>query len=101
MAKKSDAADAAAVEKKSETVAVTYQPTSEGPDDTVVDGISFHAYEPVDIDAARATLIEKLHANPWFTADKTDADREREWKAARDAQAKAKKAMEDAKAAGL
>lgn len=67
-----------------------YQPLPEDADHTTVDGISFKAYEPVEIDGAgKPDLMAKLRRNPWFAEGTHDEERHVKWKRVRDAQAKA------------
>lgn len=63
---------------------IIYMPLPSDSDETIVDGIKFTAYEPVDVPDVKAVLIEKLEANPWFTAGTPDPDRHAAWTAARD-----------------
>lgn len=79
----------------SKTEDVVYMPGPEGPDDTEVAGIKFHAYEPVGVHVSRQNIIQKLHANPWF-GPKVDKARQQAWSDYRAAQAAARKAKEDA-----
>lgn len=70
---------------------ITYQPTSDDLDVTTVDGMTFQAYKPVDVDdKTKADLIQKLRRNPWFTDGEPDPDRQKAWRAVRDAQGAAK-----------
>lgn len=75
-------------------VDVVYMPGPEGPDDTSVAGVAFHAYEPVSVNVERMDLV-KLHQNPWF-GPKVDADRQGVWQHHREKQAAARKAKEEA-----
>lgn len=65
---------------------ITYMPTPQDPDDTVVAGIAFSAYQPVDVDDSRADIIAKLKSNAWFTDGDPDPLRKQQWSAARAAQ---------------
>lgn len=59
---------------------ITYMPTGEDGDTTVVAGITFTAYQPVDIqDEGNADLIEKLASNAWFTDGDPDPVRKANW----------------------
>jgi hypothetical protein len=74
---------------------ITYQPTPSDNDTTVVDGITFHAYEPADVPDERAALVEKLSHNPWFTAGEVDTARQKDWSAARNPAAEEIKHLEE------
>jgi hypothetical protein len=58
---------------------ITYMPLRDDPETTIVDGIIFTAYVPVEVPDSRPALIDKLSINPWFTAGTPDHDRRAEW----------------------
>jgi hypothetical protein len=64
---------------------ITYMPTAADNDTTIVDGITFHAYEAVNLPPEKADLFEKLSINPWFTTDAPDEARHAGWSNARNA----------------
>lgn len=91
---------------------ITYMPHPDDSDTTVVDGITFNAYEPTEIDDPRegdahaaanekltpeqieakhahdrrVVLINKLGSNTWFTTGEIDAKRHDAWKKMRDSE---------------
>lgn len=66
-----------------------YQPSPDDNDTVTVDGVTFAAFEAVDVDDAKADLVAKLKRNPWFAVDVPDQERFTVWKTVRDAQAQA------------
>lgn len=67
---------------------LTYQPLPHDTDETTVAGITFKAFEPVELnDDLQKELIAKLGENPWFTTGEVDQDRYDQWKALRNARA--------------
>jgi hypothetical protein len=72
-------------EEKISTVLV-YMPLHHDADETVVDGVTFKAYEPFDVGERRTDLAKKLASNPWFSAGEVDADRKATWEKVRKAQ---------------
>lgn len=67
---------------------VTYMPLPDDPDETTLGGVSFKAYEPVELDAADArhvTALALAPGNKWFTDGDVDEDRKSEWTKVRDA----------------
>jgi hypothetical protein len=73
-----------------------YMPFAHDPDETVVDGIMFRAYEPIDIGEHKAGLAAKLAGNPWFSAGKADEERKTAWAAARKVEQEAAAAVDAA-----
>lgn len=82
-----------------QSTVLIYMPHAHDPDETVVDGITFKAYEPIDIGEHKAGLAAKLAANPWFTAGKVDEERKAGWAAARKVEQEAAAAADAAAAA--
>lgn len=74
---------------------LTYQPHHYDADETTVDGVTFRAYEAVEVDN-KPGLVSKLSHNPWFTDGAVDVERKLEWEKVRSAQ---KAAADDAAAA--
>ena len=58
---------------------LTYMPVPGDHHHTTVDGITFQAYEPVDVSDDKPELIGKLKKNPWFTDGDVDAERKAFW----------------------
>jgi hypothetical protein len=78
------------------TLSLTYQPHHHDADETTVHGVTFKAYEPVELPDDKRWLVTKLRGNPWFTDGEVDAARHDEWKAIREAQAQAAALREEA-----
>ena len=74
-----------------------YMPLPSDSDETVVGGVRFRAYEPVQLDDfLKSSLINKLRRNPWFASGEIDRERNHRerhqaWNNARLALAEAKK----------
>jgi hypothetical protein len=69
-----------------------YMPHHPDPDLTGVGGVSFEAYEPVELnDKAQAELINRLRLNPWFGENTIDAERKALWQTARAEEAELKR----------
>jgi hypothetical protein len=81
---------------------ITYLPEADDNDSVVVDGITFAAYQSVDIDPTlKNDLIVKLAKNPWFARGELDDEqqlRQAHWTKVRKAQADAKAHREHADA---
>jgi hypothetical protein len=76
--------------------AITYMPNRDDPETTVVDGITFTAYTPVDVPDTKAVLIDKLSNNPWFTAGTPDPERRAAWLGTHDPRVMELKELEQA-----
>jgi hypothetical protein len=70
---------------------LTYMPFAHDNDETVVGGIKFRAYEPVDMPDTHTDLAERLKTNRWFSEGEIDADRKSAWQKDRDARAELEK----------
>jgi hypothetical protein len=75
---------------------VTYMPNRDDPETTVVDGITFMAYEPTEVPDSRVVLIDKLENNPWFTTGTPDPERRAAWLGAHDPHVMELKELEQA-----
>lgn len=73
---------------------ITYMPTPHDPDETVVAGVTFKAYEETSV--ADPELAARLRTNPWFTDDVVDEARHTAWASVRAAQAKLQETREEA-----
>ncbi len=68
-----------------EIVTLTYMPLADDGDSTVVEGVTFPAYQPVTLTEKTAHIAGRLEKNPWFTAGAIDAERKAAWQRVRQA----------------
>jgi hypothetical protein len=75
--------------------ALVYMPLPADPDVTESAGITFPAYELVELPAGKAFLADRFASNPWFAAslDDVNAERKAKWQDHRGAQKGAKEAQ--------
>lgn len=72
--------DTAVAEKPAEKLTkLTYMPLPGDTDPAVVNGITFPAYVPVDLDEVQATRVAHLVDNMWFSTGEIDAKRKESW----------------------
>jgi hypothetical protein len=77
--------------------AITYMPNRDDPETTIVDGITFTAYVPVEVpDDTKAALVDKLSTNPWFTIGTPDPERRAAWLGTHDPRVMQLKELEQA-----
>jgi hypothetical protein len=77
---------------------LVYMPLPHDSDETSVAGLTFKAFEPIELPEGKRWLAQHLANNPWFGAQ-IDPDRHDRWCRYREAIADAEKAKLDAEAA--